>query len=661
MRARRTGASPDTHLEAPPATRKLSSAPPASASRAVATPLATAALLGAAALFVTPLTACNKNKPSTNIAIADGEAGLGEAGHIPSDQADRDAVHGPIQKIQVTGSITAVGDMLDAGGKLINMWEPPEPGAPPVDLRSLLDVTLIQQGFGPGFFTSINLDGVHAAQVGFPHEGQPGVTDRDVDVALSLAASDPVRAIESMPAAMQPQPLGNGIWQIVEDDMELLFRAGQGALEIGLNMESLDLARSLPAKVTVGPSEPRIKLTATNIPSVDIDVTELIPLPPELAKTLSSIINETKSVDFAADFGTDRDLIIRAGARAPFGRLGLDPIGPATQQPSALAKALPGEAMFTWVMPWGDPKLLHRVLDKQIPVNQIPAPFNGYVDEVLAGAHGLLDSIKGEVLATAYIEKGKFTLVLAAEVKDEAAARKSIRGMFSAADKAFQDHIALTGTTPDHKYTVTFKQDAVQLGKGQGDLFTLTVPKNEHDDVRSLGWFLGDKKPQLEVSMVVADGKLIVAIGAGQKTTMGTIGRRLGKTPDAGLEAGGGLALARKLAGGCQYCIALDPIEIGEMVFTVMASDKSEPAEVHTAASKAVNALGRLALDGELAFALRLDDDEGVAGFGWPKALLFANPDEIKQIVALLESIDEARQKAWSAELPPGASTERPN
>lgn len=635
------------------ADRKLSS-------RGVASPLATAALFGAAALFVTPLTGCNKHKTSTNVAIADGETGLGEAGHIPSDGEDRDAAHGPIQKIQVTASITGVGDMLDAGGKLINMWDPPEPGAPPVDLRSLVAVSLIQQGFGPGFFESINLDGVHATQIGFPHENQPGVTERDVDVAMSLAATDPVRAIESMPAAMQPQPLGNGLWQIVEDEMEMLFRAGQGALEIGLNMESLDLARSLPPKVAVGPTEPRVKMTATNIPSANIDVTELIPLPPDLARTLSSIINEAKSVDFAADFGTDRDLIVRAGAKAPFGRLGLDPIGPATQQPSALAKSLPGDAMFTWVMPWGDPKLLHRVLDKQIPVDQIPAPFNGYVDEVLAGAHGLLDTIKGEVLATAYIEKGKFTLVLAAEVKDEAAARKSIRGMFSAADKAFQDHIAVAGTTPDHKYTVTFKQDTVKIGKGKGDQFTLTVPKSELDDVRNLGWFLGDKKPQLEISAVVVDGKLIVAIGAGQKTTMSAIGRRLGKTPDDGLEAGGGLALARKLAGGCQYCIALDPVEIGEMAFTAIAADKSEPAEVHKAASKAVTELGKLTLDGELAFALRLDAEEGIAGFGWPKALLFANPAEIKKIVELLESIDVARQKGWEAEMQPSATAPRP-
>jgi hypothetical protein len=610
--------------------------------------------LGATVLFVTP--ACHKNKTSTNVSIADDGAGPGEPGRAAGDPADRDVVQGPIQKIQVTASVTGVGDMLDAGSKLINMWVPPEPGAPPVDLRNLAAVGLIQSGFGPGFFESFDLDGVHATQVGFPHEGQPGVTNRDVDVAISLAAIDPVRAIESMPAAAQPQPLGDGIWQLVESDMEVLFRANQRSLEIGLDRESLDLARSLPPKVAVGPGEPRIKMAATNIPSVDIDVTELIPLPPDLARTLSSIINEAKSVDFAADFGTDRDMIVRTGAKAPFGRLGLDPIGPATQQPSALAKSLPGDAMFTWVMPWGDPKLLHQVIDKQIPVNQIPAPFDQYADEVIAGAHGVLAALEGEVLATAYIEKGQFTLVLAAEVKDEAAARKSVRAMFSATEKALQDHIALAGNSPDHKYSVSFKQDAVKVGKGKGDLFTVTVPKDKQDDVRDIGWLVGDKKPQLEVTSVVVDGKLIVAIGAGQKSTMSAIGRRMGKAPDDGLEKDGGLALARKLAGGCQYCIALNPVEIGELVFTVMASDKSEPAEVQKAANKAISEIGKLGLDGELSFALRLDDDEGVFGFGWPKSLLFADPAKIKTVVDLVKSIEDARQKAWATELPPSAT-----
>ncbi|KIG13789.1 hypothetical protein DB30_07635 [Enhygromyxa salina] len=589
-----------------------------------------------------PLASCTKNS-NTNVKIAGEGDGQAESARVNPGSQGRDVKRGPIEKIEVSASVTEIGDMLDAGSKLLNMWSPPEPGAPPIELRNLVAVSLIQEGFGPGFLESIDLDGVHAMQLGFPHDDQPGVTDADVDLSLALSAIDAVRAIESMPAGMQPQPMGQNLWQLVEEDAKLFFRAQPKALEIALSMEGLDLANSLPGKVQVGANQPRIKVAATNIPPVNIDVSELIPLPPGLSRTLSSIINETKNIELALDFGTNRDLSARTGVEAPFGRLGLDPIGPATQSPSALAKALPGEAMFAWVMPWGDPKLLHNVLDKQIPVNEIPAPFDGYVDQVLAGAHGILDAVRTEVLAAAYIEKGKFTLVLAAEVKDEKAARDSMRKVMGAAEKALQDHIALAGNSPDHAYKVSFKKDGVKAGKAKGDLLTVTIPKDMQDDMRDIGWLVGDKKPQLEISSVVADGKLIVAIGVGQKSLMNDVGRRLGKSSDDGLEGGGGLALARKLSDGCQYCVIFNPVELGEMGFTVVAADADEPAEVRKAATKARDKLLGLAITGEIAFALRLDDTNGVFGFGVPKSLLFTDPAKVKSVVELVKSVDEAR------------------
>lgn len=600
----------------------------------------------AAVLLTAPLASCTKN-PKTNVTVADGQQD--GPGAVPAGDAEtREVARGHIEKIELSASVTGIGDMLDAGSKLLNMWNPPEPGAPPVDLRNFVSVGLIQEGFGPGFLESIDLDGVHALDLGFPHDGQPGVTEADIDLAVAIAAIDPVRAIESMPAAAQPQPLGDNIWQLVEEQIQVFFRAQPGTpsgqLEIALSMEGLDLAHGLPAQVAVGPDQPRIQVAAANIPTEDIDVSDLIPLPPALARTLSSIINEAESVSLDGDFGTDRDLVARLGAKAPFSRLGLDPIGPATQTASALAKALPGDAMVTWLMPWGDPNLLHEMLDKRIPVDQIPAPFNGYVGDVIKGAHGLLEAIEGEVLATVYIDKAKFTMVLAAEVSDEDGARGAVRGMFGAAKKAFDDHIALAGSSPDHKYSVSFKQGS----KSKGDLFTITIPKNMHDDLEDIPWLVGAKKPKLEIASVVSNGKLIVAIGAGQKTLMSAISRRLAKAPDDGLEGGGGLALARKIAGGCQYCIAVDPVEVGEMVFTALANDQSEPKEVRAAASKAVTTLVKLGIEGEVAFALRLDDAEGMLGFGVPKVLLFADPKHIKAIVGLFESIDEARSKAWA-------------
>ena len=67
-----------------------------------------------------------------------------------------------------------------------------------------------------------------------------------------------------------------------------------------------------------------------------------------------------------------------------------------------------------------------------------------------------------------------------------------------------------------------------------------------------------------------------------------------------------------------------------------------------------VNAVGSVVrdLEGEIAFAVRLEEQRGALGFGVPRSLLFAKPAEIKAIVEMLNTIDEARQKAWAAQVP---------
>ncbi|MCA9696865.1 MAG: hypothetical protein KC431_05020, partial [Myxococcales bacterium] len=357
----------------------------------------------------------------------------------------------------------------------------------------------------------------------------------------------------------------------------------------------------------------------------------------------------TTAVELLADFGTDRDLTGLVQASAPFERLGLDPIGPATQAPSALAKAMPPDAIGVWLMPWGDPGMLHQILDKRIPVNEIPAPFDGYAGDVIKGLHGVLGAVDKEVLMAPYLDdKGNMTLVFAASVKDEDGARAAVRQIFTAADKAFTDHIALTGTSPDHTYKVSFKKDGVKAGKFKGDLFTLTVPKDKQKDLEDAAWFVG-KKPQLEVAVVVADGKLVMAMGVGQKSFMSALGKRLGKAGDGGLEAGGGLALARKLSNGCQYCVAIDPIEAAEFAFMVVANNQDDPEEVRKAAKAALAKVGKLGIDGEVALAARFGTGQGAFGFGMPKGLLFTDSDKVKALVELFKSIDEAREKAAGA------------
>jgi hypothetical protein len=598
------------------------------------------AILPAALLLAVP--AC-KNKPSTNVSIApEGEeSGRGGGGTV---EVAPPAPRGPIAKIHLDGSISGVGDMMAATTKLINTWDPPEPGSPAVDVRSLVSMALIQQGFGPGFFDSLQLDQVHAFELAYPQEGQAGTTPQDIELAVALSASDPVRAIESLPAAMRPQPLGNNLWQMAADDLEVFLRASADAVEIALAMEQLDRAAGMRQKVPAGP---RIRLRAQDIPPGDIDVRELLPIPG--SEAVARVLNETKSVEFTGDFGSDRDLSGRLDVAAPFHQLGLDPIGPATQAPSDLAQVLPGDAMFVWVMPWGNPKMLHGLIDRQIKVNQIPAPFDAYVGDVLKGTHGVLDQIKDEVLTAAYLDdKQQLTFVMAAEVKNEADARKAMEQIWQAAEKAFTDHIALVGNSAEHKYKVDFKTGAVKVGKAKADAFTLTLPKDmaDDDDIAVFDSLVGRKSPKLEMITLISDGKLIVTIGAGGRGIMADVGRRLGKSSGDNLESEGGLATARKLTDGCQYCVAVDPIEVLRMLMVLQSDDPDQPATARKIARDGSSTLAKLGIEGQVSLSLRMASDEGSLGMVVPKALLFVDPAKAAKIVGLFEAIDEAKDAA---------------
>lgn len=92
------------------------------------------------------------------------------------------------------------------------------------------------------------------------------------------------------------------------------------------------------------------------------------------------------------------------------------------------------------------------------------------------------------------------------------------------------------------------------------------------------------------------------------------------------------------------------------MVFTVVATQSSEPPEVQKAAVKAREQLIKLGIDGEVAFALRLDQDRGSFAFGVPNSLVFPDPAKVKSIIDLTEMIEEAREAAWAKSTSASAS-----
>ena len=55
-----------------------------------------------------PLGACDKSKPGTNVALADGGGGQQPGGPGADGKAPHEVERGPIEKIQIAASITGV-------------------------------------------------------------------------------------------------------------------------------------------------------------------------------------------------------------------------------------------------------------------------------------------------------------------------------------------------------------------------------------------------------------------------------------------------------------------------------------------------------------------------------------------------------------------------
>src|SRR5690606_40779916 len=125
-----------------------------------------------------------------------------------------------------------------------------------------------------------------------------------------------------------------------------------------------------------------------------------------------------------------RDFAASVGAEAPFHKLGLEPIGAARAAATGLESRLPAEPVFVTTLSWGDPALLHGIVDS-VPMSQVPEPVRPMVEKAMKSAHGLLDQVASDVVFALYIDdkKGQATFVMAADVKDEAKTKAALQGV----------------------------------------------------------------------------------------------------------------------------------------------------------------------------------------------------------------------------------------
>jgi hypothetical protein len=540
----------------------------------------------------------------------------------------------PLQRVHFRASLEDLDDLIGFAEKVVNETEPAEP----VDFEGQLQADLLQSGFGPGFYESLDLSGLFVVDVGYPlpQAGQPPPIPSDWEIAGVVPTHDARRLLDSMPDTLKPQPLGNGMWDLIDQSITMKLREKSGFVEFAGTLPDLDRAGRLPTEVGTGK---RIRARVWDIPAQWLDPEAFLgpaPVGSGFAQ-LVGVVKAAKAVEVQAEWGSDRDFVAVAAAEAPFADLGLGPIGKPLTGSSALASKLPPGSAFALELAWGNPKLLHRILDQNVDPSQAPAPFDTAMADSLRAVHVMLDQLKDEVLMAGYVDKkGKASLVLAGQIKDEDTTRDAVRTLLASAEKALGAHISLQGSDPEKKYTVALKP-GMSMGRTKADRFTVTVPKFMREDVKGLASLLGKGKPKLEAYAIVAGGSAFLVLGANAKKTAGDIARYVGKARAKSLETDGGLALARKTDAGCQLCVAADVIE-GTRIYFVFARDGGE----NDKAAGALKKLDKIRLEGQAALALKVANDRGSLGLAFPRGLIADNPKGTRQLNELIDEVSQA-------------------
>jgi hypothetical protein len=338
----------------------------------------------------------------------------------------------------------------------------------------------------------------------------PDIPTSDLRLIGSVAATNPKGIMEGMPSGRRPQPLGKGLWELVHGDLRMSLREQPRALEFASTQPDLDRAGAL-AKAAAGGR--RLKVHASDLPPGMFSVDGVEAIPAGLRRQVSAVLREATRASFELDAGTDRDLILELAADAPFERLGLSPLGTARTQTTGLEGRLPAGAALVVAMPWGSPELLHKMstTPPSRPARsgrlRDPGPRGGHREPQRARPGPERRRVRGLPGP-----RGQMTVLIAADVKDEAAVRKAAHDILTTASAGVAAFNALGGDKKEASFTVTLKEKGIKSGAVEGELLTLGLPKNmatDLDDARPLL----TSKDQIELAAVVSGGSAVVTIG----------------------------------------------------------------------------------------------------------------------------------------------------
>ncbi len=584
------------------------------------------ALPAIALLALSPLACKQKTAPAIPVVDDEAQAPVTDLDDMPDVLAEPEPE--PPPSVHVRASARSFDDIFALIKQATGAWT-----SEPFDVDDQAQAMLLQMAYGPGLWNNLDWSGLMAVDFQVPLADDSLASD--FRAYGTLASTNSRTLVDSMPEGSRPQPLGNGVWEMISDNLRVLLREQPAALEFAFVTSDLDRAAGLPA-ATPATATTRFAVVADNIPEAWLDAHDFIDLPEssQAMRQLSAVVDGISEVSFAFDAGTERDLRLSIEARAPFQQLGLSPLGPPRLRPTSLEASLPGSPFAVITMSWGSPELLHKTIDRSVPMDQIPAPFDKLARTAIGGAHSLLDQIQDDVAVAFYLTKnGRLAVIMAAKVRNEAAGAKALRDITDSMVQGLESYSELVGGSAEASIKMTFKAGGGRLGRGRGDLLRIRAPKNMAQETKRAA-FLLSKKKEFEVLSGVQNGVAILAYGGGTS--------ELWADKKAGtLAEDTGLAQARIASTGCQLCLSVDPVGITRLIATI-ARDRSNDTKITKDYSKVLGGLKKLGDIGDIGLGLRLQDDRGAFALGMPHRLLVPDPAVATKATALFDRVWDA-------------------
>jgi hypothetical protein len=528
--------------------------------------------------------------PLTKVAPVDGDRAARESVSPAALSASADL---PLHLIVVAHDLAEIFAWVKA---VTNAWNP----ADPLDISALVPMLLGKVGVDPGLWTEINWSGVMAIDAEIPLGGY------NVRAHGSVATRSASKVIEAFPEGPLRRRLGDDTWELVGERLRVIARELPTALEFAHEIRDFEKISVLLGRARGGHG---VQLVADQISTESLNI---------------------RRISAAFDVGIGRDLQLSLTAEGPFAALGADTLGPARTASTVLEKRILGAPVLVLALSLGSPKTLHMIIDRQVPLDRIPAPFSILASDAVSGAHALLDQLEDDVVIAVYLsDRGKATLLLAANVGDDAAALAALRQIDVALFKAVEHYGKLAGWD-ESAFKVTYKGGGANSKHVKGDLLSIAIHKSIGSDTSNLAFALNHKS-ELELFSAVDRGVAVIAIGGGVREI---VDRRPRRT----LSSDSGLNLARAAAGGCQICLSVDPIAVLRLMLGLRRADMNEPAQLKAEndLSAKLAKIGRL---GDVAFGAQFTAERATVAIVLPKGLLIPDSSTMMKLRPLVDRI----------------------